>query len=252
MDTPVYDHDGVTLYQGDCLTIMPTLPQRVGMILADLPYGTTRNHWDRPLPNKLLWHCYRQLAGPRTPIVLFGTGRFGAELIVSNAADYRYTIVWDKDAVSGHLNAKRQPLRCHEDLMVFYGKQPTYHPQMVDTGRRSHSRGTKRDRTINHYGLFENTGVVDQGGMQYPRTIVKSTRPKSGQHPNQKPVELCEWLIRTFTDPGDLVLDNVAGVATTLIAARNTGRRGIGIEDHAPYIERAVARLHSGATGDRW
>lgn len=252
---PVYDADGVTLYGGDCFTVMPFLREPVDMVLADPPYQTTRNTWDRALPNKMLWHEYRQLVRPRAAVVLFGTGVFSADLVLSNPGQYRYTLIWDRDAVSGYLNAKRQPLRCHEDLNVFYAQQPTYNPQMVFTGRRSHSRGKRTDRALNHYGAHANTEVVDQEGYQYPRTIVTIKRPKMPKgagHPTQKPVELLRWLIRTYTNPGDLVLDNVCGSASTLVAARAEGRRAIGIEWHDPYIEMAAARLASGSEGDRW
>jgi hypothetical protein len=249
---PYYEGEGVTLYHGDCLEVMPLLTERFDLVLADLPYGSTHNHWDRELPNKLLWAGYHELVGPRSPMVLFGTGLFGAELLVSNKAEYRYSLVWDKQAVTGHLNAKRQPLRAHEDLHVFYAQQPIYQPQMVYTGRASHSRGRRVDRTIHHWGGFHNTDVVDQGGFQYPRSILTFKRPKNTKHPNQKPVALCEWLVRTFTVEGAAVLDNVCGSATTLVAARNVGRRAVGIELYEPYAEEAARRLESDAEGDRW
>jgi site-specific DNA-methyltransferase (adenine-specific)/modification methylase len=258
--TPVYDAGGVRLYAGDCLAVMHQLVEPVDAIIADLPYGTTRNHWDRELPNKLLWSGYHALAGDRTPIVVFGSGAFTARFIVENLAEYRYSMVWAKEDevgvdVSGVLNSRRQPLRNHEDLAVFYRRQPTYHPQMRRTGRKSHSRGQTVARTVNHYNEFVNTPVVEQDGEQYPLSVVKFRRPKlpKGQgHPSQKPVALMRWLIRTFTDPGDLVLDSVAGSGTTLVAARAEGRRAIGIELHEPYVEMAAARLASGSEGDKW
>jgi site-specific DNA-methyltransferase (adenine-specific) len=252
--SPVYDADGIQVYAGDCLTTMPFLREPVDMVLADLPYQTTRNTWDREIPAKHLWHEYGQLRRPATPVVLFGTGLFAARMMLSNEQEWRYDLVWDKQAVTGFLNAKHQPLRGHESLLVFYRRQPHYEPQMVHTGRKSHSRGKRRDRTINHYGAFENTEVVEQDGWQHPRSILTFPRPKvkKGGHPTQKPVALCEWLIRSYTRPGDLVLDNVAGSGTTLVAARNLGRRAIGIELHEPYVDQMVRRLASGAAGDRW
>lgn len=249
---PYYQDDAVTLYLGNCLTVMPMLDAPVDFVLADLPYGTTRNEWDRELPNKMLWFLYHGLIGERTPVALFGTGSFSARLIVENIAEYKYSLIWDKDAVSGHLNAKKQPLRAHEDINLFYRQQPTYTPQMVYTGRKSHSRGTRVDRTVNHYSEFQNTPVVEQDGYQYPRSILTFKRPKGGVHPTQKPVALCEWLVRSYTEPGALVLDNVCGSGTTLVAARNAGRRAIGIEVREDYCEAAARRLESGAEGDRW
>lgn len=248
---PIYDADGIALYHGDCLDVMPALLWNVDAVMADLPYATTRNDWDRPIDPKLLWHHYRQLTGDRSPVLLFGAGIFTARMQMSNEADWRYNLVWSKQHITGHLNAKRQPLRAHEDILVFYRKQPTYNPQMVFTGRSSHSRGTTIERTVNHYGEFVNTPTVDQGGYQYPRSILDFKRPK-GEHPTQKPVELMEWMIRSYTNPGDLILDNVSGSGTTLVAARNCGRRCIGIEAQERYVEMTVERLESGSTGDTW
>jgi site-specific DNA-methyltransferase (adenine-specific) len=241
---PFYERNGVTLFHGDCLAVMPELRQQFNMVLADLPYGTTRNDWDRELPNKLLWEQYDILTPSRAAVVVFGQGSFSARTIVENLAAYRYTIIWDKQAVSGFLNAKKQPLRCHEDLLVFYRAQPTYNPQMVPSERKSHGRGKNKDRTINHYGGFANTDVVDQEG-QYPRTIVSFKRPKEGLHPSQKPLDLCRWLIRTYTDPGQVVLDNVCGSGTTLVAAAQEGRRAVGIEINEKFCETAAKRLEA-------
>jgi site-specific DNA-methyltransferase (adenine-specific) len=250
--TPEYDKDGIELYHGRCEDILPFLHDPVAAVIADLPYATTRNTWDRPIEPKILWHLYHQLTGATAPIILFGSGRFSARMITSNEDEFRYDLVWDKQAITGHLNAKRQPLRAHEDILVFYRRQPHYDPQMVHTGRASHSRGTRKDRTINHYGDFVNTPTVEQDGWQYPRSIVTFKRPKAGKHPTQKPVRLLEWLIQSYTRPGDLILDNVAGSSTALVAARNCGRRAIGVETHEAYIEMSVDRLTSGAEGDHW
>lgn len=251
----VYAADGIELWAGDCLDVMPGLPP-VDAILADLPYATTRNHWDRFIPPKQLWAAYRALMGPRTPVVLFGSGIFTHRMVMSAEELWRYNLVWRKvGSVTGHLNAQRQPLREHEDLIVYYQRQPTYHPQMVHTGRRPHSRGTTKARTTNHWGAHTNTEVIDRDGWQFPRSVLEFPRPKlprGAGHPTQKPVDLMRWLIRTYTNPGDLVLDNVAGAATTLVAARAEGRRAIGIELHPPHVEMAVARLESGSDGDHW
>lgn len=255
---PYYEGHGVTLYHADCLELMPALKQPVDLVIADLPYGTTRNHWDRPLPNKLLWHGYHQLVRPTSPVVVFGTGSFMARVIVENLEEYRYSLVWDKQAVTGWLNAKRQPLRSHEDLSIFYRQQPTYNPQMVNTGRKSHSRGRggKGYEEAASFGAHDRaTPVADQDGLQHPRSILSFPRPKTPKgfgHPTQKPVALVEWLIRSYSNEGDLVLDNVCGSATTLVAARNLGRRAVGIEIDEEYCEMAARRLESGSEGDTW
>lgn len=253
--TLIFDADGIELHHGRCEEIMPTLRCTVDLIAADLPYQTTRNTWDRMIDPKILWHLYNGLRGDRTPVLLFGSGTFTARMVMSNEADFKYDLVWDKDAVTGFLNAQRQPLRAHENIMVFYRRQPAYDPQFVFTGRSSHSRGNKRERTVNHYGDNVNTPVVDRDGWQHPRSILTFPRPKLPKgkgHPTQKPVALMEWIIRSFTAPGDVVLDNVCGSGTTLIAARNCGRRAIGIEMNDRFTDMALARLESGAEGDNW
>lgn len=256
----LHDADGIRLVQGDCLLDMHYITEPVDMVLADLPYGTTRNHWDRELPNDKLWVGYHSVCGPRTPLVIFGQGSFSARMMVQNLPEYRYSMIWAKRDengadVSGFLNAKIQPMRIHEDLLVFYQKQPTYNPQMVYTGRKSHSRGTTAERKLNHYGHNVNTPVVEQEGYQYPQTVLDFRRPKLPKgfgHPSQKPVELLRWLIRTYTNPGDLILDNVCGSASSLVAARAEGRRAIGIEIEPRFAEMAAARLASGSEEDRW
>lgn len=255
---PHYQDDAVRLFAGDCLAVMPHLTEPVDLVIADLPYGTTPNQWDRPIDPKLLWSAYRSLVKPRGAVILFGSGIFSARTVLANEADFRYTLVWRKMAVSGHLNAKRQPLREHEDLIVFYRQQPTYNPQMVQTGRRSHSRGGRVDRTNRHYGEYVNTPVAEEQEGQYPRSILEFPRPKLPKgkgHPTQKPVDLLRWLIRTYSNPGDLVLDNVAGSGSTLVAARSEGRRAVGVEideDDNNYVGMAAARLASGSEEDRW
>jgi site-specific DNA-methyltransferase (adenine-specific) len=252
---PVYDADGVTLHAGDCLDVMPMLKEPVDLVVADLPYATTPAAWDKEIDSKMLWHCYAGLTGPRTPVILFGSGLFAARMTLSNAAGFRYDLVWNKDTITGGLNAKKMPLRAHEVLLVFYDQAPYYDPQMVYTGKTSHSRGTKKERSNNHYGHYENTPVVDQAGYQYPRSILTFKRPKLPKgkgHPNVKPVALLEWIICSFTKPGDLILDNTCGSATALVAARTAGRRAIGIEKYPPWIELAASRLASGSPEDRW
>lgn len=256
MLTPVYNADGIELYHGACETILPLLTTPVDAIMADLPYATTRNTWDRMIDPKILWHLYRGLLRPRAPVLLFASGVFVGDMMSSNREAFRYDLIWDKEAVTGHLNSKKQPLRGHENILVFYDDAPFYDPQMVFTGRSSHSRGKRKDRTVNHYGGFSNTEVVEQEGYQYPRSILKCKRPKvKGGHPTQKPIKLLEWMIKSYTEPGTLILDNVSGSGSTLVAARNCGRRAIGIELGGPndsYIEMAVTRLESGSEGDKW
>lgn len=241
---PYYQDADVVLYHGRCEDVMGQLvSEGFAMVMADLPYATTRNDWDRPIDPKVLWWHYDRLLIERGPTILFGTGRFAARMIVSNERHFRYDLIWDKQAVSGFLNARKMPLRAHEQLQVFYRAQPWYEPQMVDTGRRSHSRGRRRDRTINHYGHFENTPVPDEQEGQHPRSILSYPRPKQSVHPTQKPLGLCEWAVRSYCPPGAAVLDNVCGSGTTLLAAARAGRRAVGIEMREDYCELAASRL---------
>lgn len=252
---PVYDEDGITLYHGDCLSVMPRLTEVVDMIAADLPYQTTKASWDRQIDPKLLWHCYNGLRRPTTPVLLFGSGIFSARMVMSNEKDFKFDLVWDKDAVHGFLNANRRPLRAHENIMAFYDRQPTYHPQKVYTGKKTHSRGKSVERTNNHYGAFVDVPVPEQDGYQHPRSILTFPRPKLPKgrgHPTAKPVALMEWLIKSYSNPGDLILDNTCGSSSTLVAARNCGRKAIGIEMEPRFIEMSLERLTSGSAGDNW
>ena len=170
-----------------------------------------------------------------------------ALLMLSNPKWWRYNLVWDKMHSTGFLNANRQPLRCHEEVCVFYRKQPTYNPQKVP-GPKSHSKGKAKDRTDRNYGKY---GFVDNselhGNMKFPTSILRFQRPAPSvaEHPTQKPVALCEWLIRTYTDPGQTVLDNCMGSGTTGVACANTGREFIGMELDPDYFETARRRISS-------
>lgn len=252
MIEPVYDADGVTLYHGRCEDVLPFIRTPVDAIMADLPYQTTKNSWDRMIDPKILWHLYHGLMRPTTPALLFSSGRFTSTMMGSNLDEFRFDLIWDKDAVTGFLNANRQPLRGHENILVFYDRQPVYNPQKVYTGKKTHSRGKSVERTNNHYGNFVDQPVGEQDGYQHPRSILKFARPKGGKHPTQKPIDLMEWMVRSYTNENDLILDNVCGVGSTLVAARNCGRRAIGIEMHEPFVEETIKRLESGKTGDRW
>lgn len=244
--TIYYQDEAVTLHLGRCEDVMPELEEgSCGLAFADLPYATTRNTWDRQIEPKVLWHEYNRILPTRGAAVLFGSGIFSARMVVSNEEAFRYTLVWDKKAITGFLNAKRQPLRAHEDILVFYRAQPYYDPQMIQTGRRSHSRGSRVDRTINHYGSFVNTPVPDEQDGQYPRSILSFAKPKLAHHPTQKPLDLCEWVIRSYAPPDSVVLDNVCGSGAALLAAVNAGRRAVGIEMEEKYCEMAASRLRA-------
>ncbi len=231
------------VFEGDCLEIMPTIPDHsVDMILCDLPYGVTKNKWDTVIDFDRLWGQYTRIIKPNGAIVLTSQGLFTAELILSKRDWFRYKIVWIKSSARGFLNAKKQPLRKHEDICVFYKKQPTYHPQM--------SQGEPYDKGVNHnnqsscYGTY-GASHSKSDGARYPLDVVgfdevpdyiyTNTAEVEGEarHPTQKPVELGRYLIRTYTNKGDVVLDNCCGSGSFLVAAALEGRKYIGIELNA-------------------
>lgn len=235
------------LYMGDCLEIMPTLQAgSVDFILCDLPYGTTQCIWDTVIPFEFLWLQYRRIAKKNAAIVLTANQPFTSALIASNYADFRYAYAWNKVLPRGHLNAKKQPMRLLEDIAVFYQAQPTYNPQK-STG---HKRKIARTKYIKHgdgsqvYGAEKRDTFYDSD-ERYPTTLIEfSTANQNGKvHPTQKPVELIEYLIRTYTNEGDTVLDNCMGSGTTGVACNNTGREFIGIEKDPAYFEIARKRV---------
>lgn len=232
---------------------MQKLPDHsIDLILADLPYSKTHNRWDSLIPFNELWGQYNRIIKEHGAIVLFGQTDFSAQLIMSNPKMFRYTLVWDKVRTTGFLNAKRMPLRRHEDILVFYKKLPTYNPQMVEGGEPSHSRGKKWADKGNAqddgriYGKYRHDydAPSTQTNMKYPTSILQfSNRVQGNVHPTQKPIELLEYLIKTYSNEGDIVLDNTMGSGSTGVAALNTGRRFIGMEIEDKYFEIAKQRI---------
>jgi site-specific DNA-methyltransferase (adenine-specific) len=224
---------------------MPIIPDgSIDMILCDLPYNMTKNHWDIIIPLDKLWQQYNRIIKENGAIVLFGQDKFSAKLMLSNEKMHKYNLIWKKgERTSGFLNAKKQPLRNHEDILIFYKKQPVYNPQFI-LGEKSHSRGTKGKLVNNNYGKYDfMEGETKNGEWKYPKSILNFDRPHPPIHPTQKPVELCEWLIRTYTNENEIVLDNSVGIGTTCIAAKNTNRKYIGIELNKEYYNKALELL---------
>lgn len=240
----------IKLYQGDCLKLMADIsPGSVDMILCDLPYGVTaRNKWDYILPFDELWAHYNRITKENAAIVLFAQDKFTMQLMASNAKNHRYNLIWNKVLPTGFLNANRQPLRVHEDICVFYRKQPVYNPQKIK-GKPCHTKGkavgnmADDSHQNNDYG---NHKVVEtEGDMKHPQSILTFPKPHPSVavHPTQKPVELCEWLIRTYTNEGDWVLDNCMGSGTTGVAAALNERNFIGMELDGGYFDVAKERI---------
>lgn len=231
------------LYLGDCLELMAGIPDgSVDMVLCDLPYGTTACKWDSVIPFEPLWAQYKRVTRPGAAIVLHGSQPFTSTLVTSNIDWFRYDWSWDKANPSGHLNAKLMPLRRHEDILVFGKGRLTYNPQMR-TGKFRKRGGGYRGKTSDCYG--KQTITESWGDQYYPTSVIAISNANRATkvHPTEKPLELAEYLIRTYTNEGEVVLDNTMGSGTTCLAARNTGRRFIGIEKDEGYYKVACGRL---------
>lgn len=235
------------LYQGDCLEVMKDIEDKsIDMILCDLPYGiTARNKWDIVIPFDKLWEHYNRIIKDNGAIVLFGSGMFTSSLMQSNSKMWRYNLIWHKTTPTGFLNANRMPLRAHEDIVVFYKSLPTYNPQKTNGHERKvskaeHKRNSKKTEDYGEHGL-----TTYDSTERYPTSILTfaTDKQKEALHPTQKPVELLEWLIKTYTNEGEVILDNCMGSGSTGVAAINTNRSFIGIELDEGYFEIAENRI---------
>lgn len=241
--------------QGDCLKEMKHISSKsVDMILCDLPYGTTQNKWDSVIDLDKLWKEYHRIIKDNGAIVLTSQGIFTAKLILSNEKYFRYKIIWIKSKATNFLNAKKQPLRKHEDICVFYKKQPNYTPQM--TAGEAYDKGYRKKQLTGSYGDFKSNHVKSKG-KRYPVDVIAyeedtiedfvyiKTAESEGKvvHPTQKPVELGRYLIRTFTKPGDVILDNACGSGSFLVAAVLENRNFIGIEKNENVLLHKVKEV---------
>jgi len=235
-----------TFYQGDCLVEMDKIADKsVDMILCDLPYGTTNCKWDIIIPFEKLWEQYYRITKPNAAIVLFSTQPFTTALISSNMKDFRYSLIWDKIRAAGFLNANRMPLKQHEDINVFYKMQPTYNPQKyIDKPYdKTKYNGNKLDKNV--LGAYTSQSSKNEG-ERFPKSILtfsQNWRRQDQIHPTEKPVGLMEYLIKTYTNEGETILDNCMGSGTTGVAAKKTGRHFIGIEQDEKYYNLAVNRI---------
>ena len=239
----------IDLRCGDCLELMKDIPDgSIDLILCDLPYGVTQNKQDITLPFDKLWEHYERIIKDNGAILLFGQGTFYVDLVNSNRKLFRYDLVWDKQLTSGFLNAKRMPLRQHEQIAVFYKKLPTYNPQFKH-GKPLHSKGfsyKNKEHTNQNYGEFNMTDDSRAGSTEkYPTSILSFSKqhPSIAKHRTEKPVELLEYLIKTYTDGGETVLDNSMGSGSCGVACVNTGRKFIGIELDEGYFNIAKKRI---------
>lgn len=240
------------LYYGDCLQLMREIPSHsVDLILADPPYGQLNKSnpdakWDREVSLPSLWSQYKRIIKPNGVVLLFGQGVFAAKLIMSNQKWFKFDFVWNKVRKSNFLNCKKMPMRQHEQVLVFYDKPPTYNPQMVYSGKPNHSRGkVEKEQSNGCYGRFGKTETV-LSNYRYPGTIVEFPKEHNHEawlHSTAKPVGLLRWLIRTYSNEGDLVLDSFAGSGSTLLAAIEEKRDWIGIELSDKYFDICEKRI---------
>lgn len=230
----------INLIYGDCLEKMKEIPDKtIDMILCDLPYGKTRNKWDSVISLDKLWEQYNRIIKDNGAITLFAQTPFDKVLGVSNFKMLKYEWIWEKEQGTGFLNAKKMPLKNHENILIFYKKPPTYNPQMKKGKPYTLERNTF---TVN-YGKQVDMVRTENTGERYPLTILKFKRDKEKLHPTQKPVALLECLIKTYTNEGEIVLDNCMGSGSTGVACINTNRNFIGIEKDENYFNIACNRI---------
>ena len=231
----------------DCLDGMRSMPDGiVDLVFADLPYGVTQNDWDRLVPIERLWASLRRVCKPETVMVFTAIQPFSALLVCSNIRGFRYEMVWKKNKPRGFLNARKQPLRAHESVLVFYDRQPVYRPQMTDGHEPVHAY-TKHRPDGSNYGATKEGASGGGSTRRYPTSVLEipvvNENDPERVHPTQKPEALPAWFIRTYTEPGDIVFDPTCGSGSTLLAAIDLGRRFVGFESDAEMAARARARV---------
>jgi len=236
------------LLNDDMFNAFETIEDKsIDLLLTDLPYGTInrRNIWDNVIDLPKFWETIERICKPNAAVISTAANPFTSVLITSNVRDFRYTLVWEKSKASGYLNSKRQPLRAHEDIVVFYRKQPTYNPQMTEG--TPYDKGTAvRDTEV--YGVqTKAVHVHNTSGLRYPRSVLyfKTAEREGKLHPTQKPVSLYEWLVQTYSNPGDVVLDPCMGSGTTGHAALLHNRQFIGFESDPTFYATAADRLNA-------
>ena len=234
----------VNLLLGDCLDLLPTIADdSVDMLLVDLPYGTTACKWDSIIPLDKLWEQYNRICKESAAMVFTAAQPFTTILAASNIQNLKYEWIWEKPQGTNPMNAKVMPLKSHENILVFYKKKPIYNPQMwYSTPYSGFKSDTAKIGEV--YGQAQSKHRDNPEGSRYPKTVLKFKQEK-GLHPTQKPVELMEYLIKTYTNPGNTVLDNTMGSGSTGVAAVQCGRKFIGIEMDSEYYKLAKQRIES-------
>jgi len=232
----------IKLYQGDCLEIMKRIDKNsINAIITDLPYGVSNNDWDTPINLNEMWRLFNTILKPNGIVILTASGKFVGQLMMSNIKMFKYDLIWEKTINSGQLNVNKMPLRSHENILIFYNKNKTYNEQKT---KGEPYTITRTDTTGEGYGKQKPSSKKNDG-YRHARSIIKISNPRvKNGHPTQKPVELMEWLIKTYTDENDNVLDCCMGVGSTGVACKNLNRNFIGIELEEKYFKIASLSLH--------
>ena len=244
------------LFNGDCLEVMKSIPDKsVDMVLCDLPYGTTACKWDNVIPFEPMWEQYDRITKKNAAILLFSAQPFTTDLICSNRKNFRYEIIWQKTQASGFLNANKMPLRAHENILVFYKNLPTYNPIKTSVNRKDIGRAKKTNLLRSQqYGIEMMHTIWVETGLRYPTDVIKFSNWNGSlfgknfshvKHPTAKPVDLLEYLIKSYSNPGDTILDNCMGSGSTGVACVNTNRDFIGIELDDNYFSIAKDRIEA-------
>lgn len=235
------------LLNGDCLQLLSNIPDKsVDMVCADLPYGTTQCKWDTVIDLQQLWQHYKRIMKDRGVVVLHAQTPFDKVLGASNLQMLRYEWIWEKTAATGHLNAKKMPMKAHENILVFYSELPKYRPQKTSGHVRKTAKAERFRLGSECYGDEQGTTYYDSTD-RYPRSVLQFPTDKQtcSLHPTQKPLALIKYLIRTYTDEGDIVVDNCMGSGTTGVACKNLNRDFIGIELEPEYFQIATERIRA-------
>lgn len=242
----------IKLMHGDCLEMMKEIPDKsIDLVLTDPPFGTTACKWDCIIPLEPMWKELKRIAKPNSAIVLFGSQPFTSVLVSSNLKMFKYVVIWDKIKPTGMLNASHQPLRRHEDIVVFYSSKPTYNPQKTMNPKGVEKRGLYKYDRDNEGG--DTVGEIRRGGTSkhyeadklLPTSIQVFSKEAKPVHPTQKPVTLMEYLIKTYSNEGDVILDFTIGSGSTGVACVNTNRKFIGIEKDEGYFKIAEERINA-------
>ena len=234
----------IDLIQGDCLEVMKTLEDKsIDAIITDPPYGTTACKWDSVIPFEPMWQQLNRIIKPNGAIVLFGSEPFSSALRMSNIKNYKYDWIWEKSQSTGFLNAWSMPLKATENISIFYKKPPTYNPILKDKEKKNIRPVTASTKLSECYGKRDLNVHKCPPNKSMPKTLIKFNNAQKNKHPTQKPVPLMEYLIKTYTNENETVLDFTMGSGTTMVACQNTNRNGIGIEKDKNYFKIAEKRI---------